>query len=171
MANVTLIEEEKFDGQPAWRMTGPDGSTALIAARGATLLSWQPAKGIELIDGYRDSAELAAQDGKRSLVMVPWFGRIAGGAYSFGSHHLGADVDPDLGLHGGKAGAEFVREGAGDALLLRGVLEPSSGHHHKGTFPILSGKLGAIPIAVDKFNSLGGLPREQGCPAGRDERS
>lgn len=129
MANVTLIEEENFDGQPAWRMTGPDGSTALIAARGATLLSWQPAKGIELIDGYRDSAELAAQDGKRSLVMVPWFGRIAGGAYSFGSHHLGADVDPDLGLHGGKAGRlEFVREGAGDALLLRGVLEPSSGY-------------------------------------------
>ena len=49
MASVTVINEESFDGQPAWRMTGPDGSAALIAARGATLLSWEPVSGAEII--------------------------------------------------------------------------------------------------------------------------
>ncbi|MGO1591622.1 MAG: aldose 1-epimerase [Ancrocorticia sp.] len=129
MASVTLIEDEDFDGQPAWRMTGPDGSTAFIAARGATLLSWQPAGGKELIAGYRDAAELQAQDGKRSLVMVPWCGRIAGGQYSFGSKHLTSEQDEDLLEHGGKAGrVDFSRKKAGDALVLAGTLAPSSGY-------------------------------------------
>lgn len=129
MATVTVIEEEDFDGQSAWRMTGPDGSTALVAARGATLLSWQPADGLELIDGYLTAEELDVQDGKRSVVMVPWCGRIAGGHYSFGGHEVHASDDPDLLNHGGKAGnLMFSRQNAGDALLLTGRLDPSPGY-------------------------------------------
>ena len=129
MASVTVINEESFDGQPAWRMTGPDGSAALIAARGATLLSWEPVSGAEIIDGYRDAEELRAQDGTRSLIMAPWFGRIAGGSYSFDGQHVSAEGDPDLLGHGGKTGSlDFVREPAGDALLLQATLVPSSGY-------------------------------------------
>lgn len=84
------------------------GAGAVIARRGATLLRWFPAVGAgepaDVIDGYRDEAELVAQAGVRSGVMTPFSNRIAGGRYTFdGEHHdlLPGVPDPDrLIFHG-----------------------------------------------------------------------
>lgn len=58
----TTIEATKFDGMPAWRLTSASGATALVAERGATLISWEPRPGINVIDGYESVAEM--EDGR-----------------------------------------------------------------------------------------------------------
>ena len=82
--NVPAVTQHEFDGLPAWKLTSPTGAEALVAERGATLISWQPRPEVEVIDGYESAEELEAQTGDRSLVMLPWCGRIAEGTYSFG---------------------------------------------------------------------------------------
>jgi aldose 1-epimerase len=62
------------------------GAEALIALRGATLLCWRAVAGgrlLDLVDGYRDAAELDGQDGVRNGVMAPFVNRIADGRYRF----------------------------------------------------------------------------------------
>ena len=122
--NVTAVERQDFFGMPAWRVSSPSGATALVAERGATVLSWQPRPGDEVIDGYVSGEELDGHIGNRSLIMAPWCGRVAGGAYSFGgrSHRLpgGAELS---GLGGRVTGLDFARVGTGDPLVLKGSLQ------------------------------------------------
>lgn len=64
-----------------------NGTWALFAMRGGTLIDWVVPFGGELLsltDGYRSRAELYAQDGVRNGVMAPFPNRIAGGRYHFG---------------------------------------------------------------------------------------
>lgn len=55
--------------------------TLRAATRGATLLSYRLGD-TEIIDGYRDPAELRELNGFRSAVLVPWSNRIRAGRYA-----------------------------------------------------------------------------------------
>ena len=62
------------------------GARALIALTGATLLSWHvpTSEGLlDLVDGYRDAAELEAQDGVRNGILAPFSNRVADARYVF----------------------------------------------------------------------------------------
>jgi aldose 1-epimerase len=78
-------------------LSAPDGVQAVVALEGATLLSWRARAGgrlTDLVDGYRDAAELHGQDGVRNGVMVPYVNRIADARYTFdGRRH---DLLPGL---------------------------------------------------------------------------
>jgi len=77
----------RFDGLAATALeAAPGGARAVIAHRGATLVSWRVATAdgpLELLDGYRSATELEEQDGVRCGVMAPFQNRIAGARYRF----------------------------------------------------------------------------------------
>lgn len=127
--NVPAVSQHEFDGLPAWKLTSPTGASALVSERGATLVSWQPRPGIEVIDGYESAEELTAQVGHRSLVMLPWCGRIAKGTYSFGGKRYELPGGAELAGLGGRTGSvDFRRVGTGTALVLRGRIPADSGY-------------------------------------------
>jgi len=91
------------------------GRTVRIACRGATVLSIQITHAgavLDLADGYRDAAELAARPSSRFAVMMPFANRIAGARYRFD----GVDHDLQPGVpeteraarHGFVRGADFT---------------------------------------------------------------
>ncbi|MFI2205973.1 aldose 1-epimerase [Streptomyces sp. NPDC020192] len=96
------IAEDRLGGEPTLVVSAPDGSArAVLALRGATLLSWQVRHGAagrlkELTDGYRDERELLSQDGVRAGLMAPFTNRIADGRYRYDGH----DHDLLPGHHG-----------------------------------------------------------------------
>ena len=94
MTNSFLISHGHLAAVPVVTASSPDGATRVtLARRGATLLSWQAnrdGRPFELTDGYRDEAELLAQDGVRNGVLAPFPNRIADGRYTF------AGVEHDL---------------------------------------------------------------------------
>ena len=127
--NVPAVTQHEFDGLPAWKLTSPTGAEALVAERGATLSSWRPRPEAEVIDGYKSAEELEAQTGDRSLVMLPWCGRIAEGTYSFGgARYKLAERAESAGLGGRAGGIDFGRVGRGPALVLRGRMPGDSGY-------------------------------------------
>ncbi|UXY20415.1 aldose 1-epimerase [Streptomyces cynarae] len=87
MAAEYRIAEGSLGGEPTVTVSAPDGSVfAVLALRGATLLSWQVRSGAagqpkELTDGYRDEAELLSQDGVRAGLLAPFPNRVADGRY------------------------------------------------------------------------------------------
>ncbi|MDO4887181.1 MAG: aldose 1-epimerase [Actinomycetaceae bacterium] len=128
-AHATKVEPYDFFGMPTWRITTPSGASAVVAERGATLLSWQPRPQREVIDGYADGDELAGHVGNRSLVMAPWAGRIAGGAYSFdGQRYELPGTDETANFGGRVADVDFHRVGAKHPLVLRGELPGDQGY-------------------------------------------
>ena len=108
MAAEYRIAEGRLGGEPTVTVSAPDGFVrAILALRGATLLSWQVRRGAagqpteltqltELTDGYRDEAELLSQDGVRAGLLAPFPNRVADGRYRFG----GRDHDLLPGRHG-----------------------------------------------------------------------
>lgn len=61
-------------------------STAVVALRGATVLSWVADLGgelIDLVDGYRTADELRSQSGVRNGIMAPFCDRVADARYIF----------------------------------------------------------------------------------------
>ncbi len=128
VASETSIERADFHGQPAWRLISPSGASALIAERGATLLSWQPRPGAEVIDGYVDSDELIGFVSARSLIQAPWCGRLSGGSYLFQGQRYTVEHEGDVAYPTRVSGLDFVREAAGDALLLRAILPGVEGY-------------------------------------------
>ena len=107
------ITEGRLGDEPTVTVSAPDGAVRVVLAlRGATLLSWQVARGAagqltdptepaeltelaeppaltELTDGYRDEAELLSQDGVRAGLLAPFSNRVADGRY----RHGGRDHD------------------------------------------------------------------------------
>lgn len=73
-------------------------ATLTVALAGATPLQWLLQLGEhswDALDGYRDPAELDAQDGVRNGVMAPFCNRVAGATYTFdGAEH---DLRPGSG--------------------------------------------------------------------------
>ena len=87
------VRAERIGSEPALAIYAPDDAAGvLLALRGATLLNWQVrARGerTELTDGYRDEAELLAQDGVRAGILAPFPNRIADGRYRFAGREYG----------------------------------------------------------------------------------
>jgi aldose 1-epimerase len=90
-------------------------SIAVLALRGATLLSWRVRRDdgdiVELIDGYADADEFRREDGMRSAVMTPFTNRISGSRYTFDGRDIafgGGDTKsgPDV-MHGLLRDQEF----------------------------------------------------------------
>jgi aldose 1-epimerase len=79
------VEEGRLGSLETLHLTDSgSGSSAVVARRGATLLSWDSAiVGGGNIDGYVDEDELVSQDGVRSGVMAPFSNRIRNGTYRF----------------------------------------------------------------------------------------
>ena len=112
--------------------------TLRAATRGAILLSYRLGD-TEVIDGYRNPAELRELNGFRSAVLVPWSNRIRAGRYPAALYHgddaavrarLHAEVpvngvhsvpeplpDTEPGLHGLVTTREFEVIRAGDGVL------------------------------------------------------
>lgn len=85
-----VVQDGTFGRLPTVRVTDPaTGAEAVIARRGATLLSWRPGHGLpDVVDGYRDEDELHSQDGVRNGLLAPFPNRIRGGRYAFdGQEH------------------------------------------------------------------------------------
>jgi aldose 1-epimerase len=86
-----VVEDGRFGNLETIRLADPaSGASAVVARRGATLLSWHP--GIDgtgdWVDGYVDEAEFAAQSGVHNGVMAPFSNRVRGGRYRFdGAEH------------------------------------------------------------------------------------
>ena len=110
-----LIEHGHLGSEPVVIASSPDGDTRVILARrGATLLRWEVNRrgaAFDLTDGYRDEAELLAQDGVRNGVLAPFPNRVADARYRFAGveYDLLPDQEPGrcaprLSYHG------FVRE-------------------------------------------------------------
>ncbi|HET9654706.1 MAG TPA: hypothetical protein VFP72_05090 [Kineosporiaceae bacterium] len=130
-----------FRGVDAVRLAGPGSAVdAVVALTGATLLRWQvPLAGrpVEVVDGYRDAAELDGQDGVRSGVMAPFVNRVADGRYRYGGR------DHDL-LPGRPAGSRVVYHGLLRSLPTT-VAELSTGDGHARVVLAASIRPGAIP--------------------------
>ncbi|WP_328680353.1 aldose 1-epimerase [Streptomyces sp. NBC_00343] len=98
MPDEYRIAEGRLGDEPTVTVSAPDGAArAVLALRGATLLSWQvareapgqlsePTELAELTDGYRDEAELRSQDGVRAGLLAPFSNRVADGRYHYGGH-------------------------------------------------------------------------------------
>ena len=92
--NGYLIEHGHLGSEPVVIVSSPHGGARVILARrGATLLRWEVDRlgaPFDLTDGYRDEAELLAQDGVRNGVLAPFPNRVADARYTF------AGVEYDL---------------------------------------------------------------------------
>ncbi|MEU5346499.1 aldose 1-epimerase [Streptomyces sp. NPDC020766] len=105
MADTYQITEGRLGEEPTVTVSAPDGrARAVLALRGATLLSWQVAREApgqlteqkdlteqkelteltELTDGYRDETEMLSQDGVRAGLLAPFPNRVADGRYRYG---------------------------------------------------------------------------------------
>src|SRR5437870_12779955 len=98
------FRRERWNGIDAVALSN-DTTLALFAIRGGTLLRWRTSRrgpAVDLVDGYRDIAELDAQDGVRNGVMAPFQNRIAGGRYEYGGdwHDLLPGSEDRLVYHG-----------------------------------------------------------------------
>lgn len=87
MSDSYLITHAHLGREPVVSVSSPDDATRVtLAWRGATLLRWQVNRRgarVDLTDGYRDEAELRAQDGVRNGVLAPFPNRVANGCYTF----------------------------------------------------------------------------------------
>ena len=101
MLTACAVTPLRSRGLDAVRLEAPRGARATVALDGATLLSWKaplPEQPVELVDGYRDAAELRGQDGVRNGVLAPFVNRIADGRYPFDGRRY--DLLPDAADHG-----------------------------------------------------------------------
>ncbi|MBM7825261.1 aldose 1-epimerase [Arcanobacterium pluranimalium] len=118
-SHIAHIEQTDFDGMPAWRIEASSGARAIVAERGATLISWQPRAGVEIIDGYHSAQELSGTVSSRSRIQAPWCGRIKDGRYAFdgSSYELALNEDGEA-LHGLVADKDFSLINANNTLTL-----------------------------------------------------
>ncbi|MFD5537060.1 aldose 1-epimerase [Streptomyces sp. NPDC127079] len=144
------ITESRLGGEPTLVVTAPDDrARAVVALRGATLLSWQVGSDVtgepkELTDGYRDEKELLAQDGVRAGLLAPFPNRVAHARYRYdGRHH---DLLP--GHHGDRLIYHgFAREAA--FALAHATTTPDSARLLLRTTAIRPGAYSGYPFAID----------------------
>ncbi|MGW5656179.1 aldose epimerase family protein [Streptomyces humi] len=144
------ITESRLGGEPVLVVTAPDDRVrAVLALRGATLLSWQvrsEATGrlTELTDGYRDEKELLAQDGVRAGLLAPFPNRVADARYHYDGHDhdlLPGRPGDRLIYHG------FARETAFE--LADATTSPDSARLLLHTTAIRPGAHPGYPFAID----------------------
>ncbi|MEV5955056.1 aldose 1-epimerase [Streptomyces sp. NPDC051987] len=144
------ITESRLGGEPTLVVCAPDDSArAVLALRGATLLSWQvrsEATGRlkELTDGYRDEKELLAQDGVRAGLLAPFPNRVADARYRYD----GRDHDLLPGRHGDRLIYHgFAREAS--FALTRAATTPDSARLLLHTTAVRPGAYPGYPFAID----------------------
>ncbi|SEC72842.1 aldose 1-epimerase [Streptomyces sp. 3213] len=144
------IAEGHLGDEPTVTVSAPDGAVrAVLALRGATLLSWQVGHGAagqltELTDGYRDEVELRSQDGVRAGLLAPFPNRVADGRYRRG----GRDHD----LLPGRVGDRTVYHGfAREApfRLVAATMTPDSARLLLRSTSIRPGRYPGYPFALD----------------------
>ncbi|MBK6014179.1 aldose 1-epimerase [Streptomyces sp. MBT53] len=149
-ADTFRIAEGHLGDEPTVTVSAPDGAVrAVLALRGATLLSWQVGHGAagqftELTDGYRDEAELRSQDGVRAGLLAPFPNRVADGRY----RHGGRDHD----LLPGRVGDRTVYHGfAREApfRLVAATMTPDSARLLLRGTSIRPGRHPGYPFALD----------------------
>ncbi|MGW3106758.1 aldose epimerase family protein [Streptomyces sp. NPDC001100] len=152
-ADTFRIAEGSLGEEPTVSVSAPDGAVrAVLALRGATLLSWQVGNGAagqpteltELTDGYRDEAELLSQDGVRAGLLAPFPNRVADGRYRYG----GCDHD----LLPGRVGERTVYHGfAREApfRLVAATMTPDSARLLLRSTTIRPGRYPGYPFALD----------------------
>ncbi|MBC9730295.1 aldose 1-epimerase [Streptomyces sp. TRM68367] len=150
MAAEYQIADGSLGGEPTVTVSAPDGSArAVLALRGATLLSWQVRRGAggqltELTDGYRDEAELLSQDGVRAGLLAPFPNRVADGRYRWS----GRDHD----LLPGRGGDRTIYHGfAREALfeLVHAATKSDSAHLLLRTRRITPDRYPGYPFTLD----------------------
>lgn len=112
------VSEANFGGR-AWRLEYA-GATALVAARGATLISWDPGVGESIVAGYETPEELASGKGSRSRILAPFAGRINRGTFSWNGRSISVPVASDgHARHGVASRLDFESVSRGSTLQLR----------------------------------------------------
>lgn len=112
------VTETSFGGQ-AWRLEHA-GASALVAARGATLISWDPGVGESVIAGYESPDELAEGRGARSRILAPYPGRINRGTFTWDGRQLTLPLSSDgHARHGFASSLDFTPVSKGSTLQLR----------------------------------------------------
>ena len=116
------VTEVTFGGT-AWRIDH-GGASAVVASRGATLISWDPGVGESIIDGYESPEELAQGNGSRSRILAPYPGRVNRGTFTWNGRKITLPVASDgHARHGFVSSLDFVRVSTGSTLQLRGEHE------------------------------------------------
>lgn len=132
-----MITECSFDGLDAWRLED-EGATAIVAARGATLLSWDPGVGESLIAGFESAQELLSGKGSRAAILAPFPGRIRSGSFTFSGRKVQLETQADgHARHGFISKATFTREGDGPILRLKAVYDGSGDWPWPFTFYVI----------------------------------
>jgi aldose 1-epimerase len=142
------VERIDWDGEAALAVASPGRSArAVLALRGATLISWRVDRDgevLELTDGYRDAAELREQSGVRNGVMAPFPNRVADARYRFGGrdHDLLPGVEGDRTVYHG-----FAR----DVPFVLGTVTTTddSAHLVLRSGEIRPGRFAGYPFALD----------------------
>jgi len=141
------VEEGRLGSLETLHLTDSgSGSSAVVARRGATLLSWDSAiVGGGNIDGYVDEDELVSQDGVRSGVMAPFSNRIRNGTYRFdGEQH---DLLPGVPEGERRIYHGFLREM--DCDVVSADATDTDVRVHLATRKIRPGTFAGYPFAVD----------------------
>ncbi|MCI7550877.1 MAG: aldose 1-epimerase [Actinomycetaceae bacterium] len=119
-ANGERVEQIEFDGMPAWALESASGARAVVAERGAAVLSWEPRPGANLIDGYHNRADFESAEAQRSTIAAPWTGRMRGNSYVFAGEKYTVPVPEGKELiHGLAWKYDFTAEAIGATLNLR----------------------------------------------------
>ncbi|XCB30242.1 aldose 1-epimerase [Arcanobacterium hippocoleae] len=147
------IEAAEFDGLPAWQITADSGAKALITELGATLISWEPKPGKNVIAGYESAEELRACVASRSRVLAPWPGRVKAGKYSFdGQQYQLAFDEHGEAIHGLVQDLNFSVITADTALVLGADFSGGEGYpwpfHLEVTFSLENGADGVEHLSV-----------------------
>ncbi len=123
---ATDISQVSFLGQPAWQIISPTGATAIVAERGATLVSWRPTPDVELVASYESAEELEAAIGSRGLVMTPWAGPIDSGTYSFDG--IDYEIADDVQAKGLAFQQDFTLNSSHSTLSLSASIPATEGY-------------------------------------------
>jgi len=112
------VTEVAFGGT-AWRLEH-GGASALIAARGATLISWDPGVGESIVAGYDSADELESGHGSRSRILAPYPGRINRGVFTWNGRRMNLPLASDgHARHGFVSDLVFEQVSKGSTLQLR----------------------------------------------------
>ncbi|MCM3907780.1 aldose 1-epimerase [Trueperella bernardiae] len=121
MASTDISKVDKF-GHAAWEIASPTGARAIVSERGATLLSWQPEPGVEVLAGHQSKEELEAGAGARSMILAPWSGPIADATYTFDGRDI--QVDDAVRAYSLAYLQDFHVVSAGTTLSMETVIKP-----------------------------------------------
>lgn len=129
-SDIASVEEIDFDGMRAWRLTSANGAQAVIAQRGASLLSWEPVRGKNVIAGYANAEELKNSVAHRSAICAPWVGRLGGNSYTFNgkTYELPANNADGASIHGLVFDVDFEPTHIGETLTLSYSFEGVEGY-------------------------------------------